>query len=215
MIKIKEQLRGKEFLIDLYNILERNLQLDREFYAINRIVDKMYIFDKELANKWAIHLINKFASQALTDYKNNYDNSANIKSFIEELVIIFCEHNDYQTVIKLIHDKISLYQSRFFIWRFIVYSKEFNDYFFQLLEHDMKRNRYDTITRIIKSIIDSQCYIEEGIFDSVDFLARIIETTIDKEYIKQGQLDFLYSLTGYVPLDLDKAYLKSYFVKFI
>lgn len=214
-IKIKESILGKAFLIDLYNTLERNLQLDREFQAINHVVEKMYHFNKEQANIWVIHLINKYACQGLVDYKNNYDNSANIKDFLEELVKSFCSHNDYKTVIQLIHDKVQLYQSRFFIWKFIIYSNEFHEYFFQLLEHDMKMSRYDTISRIIQNIIDNQCFIEEGIFDSVDFLAQIIEHEIEKDYIQQKQLNFLYSLIDCVTDDFDKAYLKSYFINFI
>lgn len=215
MLKINDKLKGKEFLIDVYTVIQRNPQLDRDFFALNSIIKKMYCFDKDLANQWTIQLLNQYTSQGIIDYKNKFSENSDLVSFLEELIFIFCQNNSYQVIVQLIHDKISMYQGRFFIWKFVINNEDFKTYFFQLLDHDLKQDRYDTIQRIILNIIETQGYIEEGLFDITDFLASIIEHVIQKDYMKQKQLNFIYSLINLAINTFDKAYLKTYFLDFI
>lgn len=215
MLKINDKLKGKEFLIDVYTVIQRNPQLDRDFFALNSIIKKMYFFDKDLANQWTIQLLNQYTSQGIIDYKNKFSENNDISSFLEELIFIFCQNNSYQKIVQLIHDKIPMYQCRFFIWTYVINNEDFKTYFFQLLDHDLKQDRYDTIQRIILNIIETQGYIEEGLFDTTNFLANIIEHVIQKDYIKQSQLNFLYELINLVQDSFNKAYLKTYFLDFI
>lgn len=214
-MKIKDKLKGKEYLIDIYTTLEKNLQFDREFYAMNNIVTKMYDIDKNMAIDWTIHLLNKYASKGLTDYKNGYDKEANIRDFIETLVIDLCKNLSYKDIIFLIHDNITQYSCRFYLWQFILSSETFNCYFADYMEEKLKNNDYEELTKIIKNVVDYQGYIEEEVFDIVNFISNIIEQFIYEDFIKQKQLDFLYSLIDYVPTESDKSYLKSFFIDYI
>ena len=58
--------------MDLFQKLNKNLQFEREFYAMEEIVEGMYQYDKEKAIEWTIYLLNKFTTKGLSDFKNGY-----------------------------------------------------------------------------------------------------------------------------------------------
>lgn len=212
-------MQGKDYLIDLFQTLDKNLQYDREFYAIEEIVDKMYNYDKNQAIEWTIHLLNKFASKGLADYKNGYCKEANITSFIEELIFKLCANLPYKEIMYLIHDKIVNAFNRIFIWKFILNSEKFNTYFTDQIEKALIRNdntKFEEVKKLFLCILDNQNLIEEDAIDLIDFLSDIFDTYVNKHYIKsQKQLDFFYSLLQYIPHQPDNALLKSYFIDFI
>ncbi len=212
-------MQGKEYLIDLFQTLDRNLQYDREFYAVEEIVDKMYQYDKEQAVEWTIHLLNKFAAKGLADFKNGYDYESNVNSFIEELIIMLCNNVSYKQIIHLIHDKIVHGYNRIYIWKFILKGDNFNSYFMDYIEKKLNKNNdkdFEELKTSFGYIMDNQNLIEEDAIDLIDFLCEILETFVNKEYIKnQKQLDFFYSLLDYIPCQPNNALLKSYFIDFI
>ena len=208
-------MQGKEYLIDLFQILNKNLQYNREFYAIEEIVDKMYLYDKEKAIEWSIYLLNKFSTKGLADFKNG---ESDIISFIEELLIMLCANVSYKEIIPLIHDKI-VHDNRIYIWKFILDTKNFNSYILDYIEETIDKNNdkeFKELKTFFGYIADNQNLIEEDAINLIDFFCEILETFVNKEYIKnRKQLDFFYSLIEYVPYQPENALLKSYFIDFI
>ncbi len=218
-IKVKDELQGKEYLIDLFQTLDKNLQYEREFYAMEEIVEKMYQYDKEQAIEWTMYLLNKFATKGLSDFRNGYCKEADVNSFIEGLMFTLCINVPYKNLIYLIHNKIFHACDRIYIWKFVLNSENFNAYFIDYIQEILNQNNdkeYTELRNLFACILDNQNLIEEDAFDLIDFLIKIFDTFVDKEYIKnQKQLDFFYSLLEYVPYQPDNALLKSYFIDFI
>lgn len=212
-------MQGKEYLMDLFETLNKNLQFEREFYAMEEIVEGMYQYDKEKAIEWTIYLLNKFTTKGLSDFRNGYCKEANINSFIEGLLFTLGINVPYEKLIHLIHDNIFHACDRIYIWKFILNSENFNAYFREIIEITLNKNNdkeYTELKNLFACILDNQNLIEEDVFDLVEFLIKIFETFVDNEYIKnQKQLDFFYSLLEYVPCQPENAVLKSYFIDFI
>lgn len=205
--------------MDLFQALDKNLQYDREFNAIEKIVDKMYQYDKNIAIEWTTHLLNKFSAKGLADFKNGYNSESDIASFIEELLIILCANVSYKEIIPLIHDKIVHGYNRIYIWKFILDTKNFNSYIMDYIEETINKNNdkeFEDLKTTLAYILDNQNLIEEDAIDLIDFLCEILETFVNEEYIKnQKQLDFFYSLLEYIPYQPENTLLKSYFIDFI
>ena len=114
MVKLKTDKNGKEYLIDLYDTLIKNMQFDSEFFAISDIVDKMYSYDKELATKWTFSLIDNYGTKALHDYKMDWDEDANVRALVNNLINSLRDNYKLDEIIKMIHDHVYLVQVRFF-----------------------------------------------------------------------------------------------------
>ena len=182
---------------------------------MNHIVHKMYEYDKNMAINWTIHLLNKYTLKGLADYNNEYVSETGIMEFIKNLIIDLNKNLSYKEIILLIHNKIEKGFNRFYLWQFLLRSSQFYNYLMNFIEEKLKQNEYKELEELINSIIDNQNFIDEDVFNLVEFLSDIIEHFIDEDFITQDNLDYLYSLIDYVPSDYDKCYLKSLFIDYL
>lgn len=214
-MKINDKLNGKNFLTDLFHTLDKNLQNEREFSAVQEIVREMYKYDSKRAIKWTIHLLNKYGSKGLS----NYNNHANVNNFLEEIIIMLCDKISYKRIIPLVHNKIVNTYNKVYIWKFLFQNENFNSYFLDYIEQTIIKNNdegYKELKTNISYIMDHQHLIDKEAIDFTNFLCDILDTFINGKYIKnQKQLDFFYSLLDYIPYQPDNALLKSYFINYI
>ena len=133
-MKIKDELKGKEYLINLYETLIKNLQFDREFESMNHIVHKMYEYDKNMAKEWTIYLLNKYTVKGLADFGNEYNSEPAIMEFIKQLITDLQKNFSYKEIILIINNKIEKGFNRFYLWRFLLKDSPFYDYFKDFIE---------------------------------------------------------------------------------
>lgn len=215
MVKLKTEKNGKEYLIDLYDTLTKNMQFDSEFFAISDIVDKMYSYDKELATKWSFTLIDNYGAKALHDYKMDWDEEANVRSLIDNLLHSLRDNYKLDEIIKMIHSRVYLVQVRFFLWKYIFGPYGETNAFIKIFDEYIKEKKYDEAFELVKMVVDNQGYIEEAVFDITSFLNLIISTYCSNKIEDQELLDFLYSLIDLVSSDHAKAFLKTNFIDYL
>ncbi len=217
MVKLKTNKNGKEYLIDLYDTLIKNMQFDSEFFAISDIVDKMYSYDKELATKWTFSLIDNYGTKALHDYKMDWDEDANVRALVNNLIHSLRDNYKLDEIIKMIHDRVYLVQVRFFLWTYIFGPYKETNAFINFFDEYIQSKKYDEAFDLVKMVVDNQGYIEEAVFDITAFLNLIIETycTKRKKIEDQELLDFLYSLVDLVSSEHAKAFLKANFIDYL
>ncbi|HAB66810.1 MAG TPA: hypothetical protein DCE23_05535, partial [Firmicutes bacterium] len=88
----------KDYLIDLYEIISKNIQFEEEYNAVIDIVYKMYSYDIDLATNWSIELLNMYGGRILYN-KNKDDNYiATIYSFIDTLIVYLTRFHDLDNV---------------------------------------------------------------------------------------------------------------------
>ena len=216
MVKLKTDKNGKEYLIDLYDTLIKNMQFDSEFFAISDIVDKMYSYDKELATKWTFSLIDNYGTKALHDYKMDWDEDANVRALVNNLINSLRDNYKLDEIIKMIHDHVYLVQVRFFLWTYLFGPYKDTNAFIKFFDEYIQSKKYDEAFDLVKMVVDNQGYIEEAVFDITAFLNLIIETYCNNKKIEnQELLDFLYSLIDLVSSEHAKAFLKANFIDYL
>lgn len=215
MVKLKTDKNGKEYLIDLYDALIKNMQFDSEFFAISDIVDKMYSYDKELATKWTFSLIDNYGTKALHDYKMDWDEDANVRALVDNLIHSLRDNYKLDEIIKMIHDCVYLVQVRFFLWTHIFGPYKETNAFIKFFDEYIQSKKYDEAFGLVKMVVDNQGYIEEAVFDITSFLNLIIETYCNNKIEDQELLDFLYSLVDLVSSEHAKAFLKANFIDYL
>ncbi len=216
-MKIKSELQGKDFLIDLFNTLTKNPQFDSEYFSIADVVSKMYSYDVDLATTWTIQLINQYGVHALRDYMHDFDYDASIRDFIDEIVWDLCKYNGIDGAIRIIHDKIKLCEVRGFLWTYLFGPNREKNKFIIYFDELVQQQKYDAAGDMVKLVIENQYLIPVEIFDATNFLNRLIETyTCKKESIRDQEfLDLLYSFVDLVPTEFSKAILRSNFVDYL
>lgn len=217
MIKLKSEKQGKEYLVEVYDVLKKDLRFDHEFYAMVDVVNKMYSFDMQLATEWTTFLINRYGIQGVRDAINEFDYEADIRSFIDDLLRGLMEHYTFDGIIKLIHEQVSRYDVRQFLWTYLFSPNREKNKFIVYFDEIIQDKKYTTAYEMVSMIMDNQVYIPCEIFDSTHFLNDIIANyTNRKEKIEDQQLlDLLYSFVDLIPTEHGKAVLKSNFVDYL
>lgn len=217
MVKLNTEKQGKDYLVDLYDTLYKDLRFDTEFFAIANVVSKMYSYDKEKATSWSFQLINRYGVKALRDSVNDFDYEGAIRDFIDDLIHDLIDNYDIGNVIKLIHDRVRLYEVKFFLWSYLFSPNRETNKMIIYFDELIKSKKYDEAKKMMQLVIDNQGYIPIEIFDATLFLNNIIATYTSMGHkIKDQQLlDLLYSFVDLVPEKFNKAVLKSNFVDYI
>lgn len=215
MLKINDEKKGKDYLIDVHDTLYRLLNYDKDFFAMAAVVDKMFCYDIELATNWSIDLLNRYGTQGLSDYKNNFDNGSNVRGFIEAIIESLEQHYNMGELIMLLHQKIYFEAVRHYLWVYLFYPYNENNGFLKYLDNILKNQDYKTAFDIISKVMDCHDVIDYEVFDPNNFLLSIIEKYTIKKIDDKDLLDFLYSLIQFDPTDFGKAVLKSCFVNYI
>lgn len=217
MVKLKTDKNGKEYLIDLYDTLHKKLQFDSEFFAISEIVDKMYSYDKELATKWTFSLLDNYGTKALHDYKIDFNEDADVRALVDNLIHSLRENYALDEIIKMIHSRVYLVQVRFFLWTYIFGPYKETNAFLKIFDTYIQAKNYKEAFDLVKMVVDNQGYIEESVFDITSFLDLIIKTYCSKsnKVTDQELLDFLYSFIDLVSIERAKAFLKTNFIDYL
>lgn len=215
MLKINDEKKGKDYLVDVHDTLYRLLNYDKDFFAMAAVVDKMFYYDIELGTKWATDLLNRYGVQGLADYKNNFDYDSNVRGFIEAIIETLEQHYSMGDIIKLFHKEIHLGSVRHFLWVYLFHPYNENNGFLKYLDVILKKGDYETAFKIISMVLECHDVIDHEVFDPTNFLLSIIEKYTKKKIEDKKLLDFLYSLVQFDPTDFGKAVLKSCFVDYI
>lgn len=217
MFRLKINKDKKDYLIDLYEIISKNIQFEEEYNAVIDIVYKMYSYDIDLATNWSIELLNMYGGRILYN-KNKDDNYiATIYSFIDTLIVYLTRFHDLDNVIKIIDDKIKKDEMKFLLLKYLFGPEDENNLFKKYFDQLINNKEYDYAYQIIKIIISRNDNVRKDIFNITEFLNSIIHSyTSNKEIIdNQKLLELLYSLVYLAPSEVDKAILETNFVDYI
>lgn len=214
MLKIKINMKKKDYLTNVYTLIGKNMQMDYEFKAMAETIKKMYGYDKKTATYWSLEMFNKYGIKSLKDYNACIDDKC--KWLIDELLDLMNEYYKMDEIIYLISKNVKLYEVRFCIWRHLFGNNgdnRFKMYFDELIS----KKKYEEAAELVRDVLKNQGYIPYEIFDATEFLNNIINYyTYSKDRIKNQQLlNMLYSFVELIPDEVSKAVLMSNFIDYL